>query len=34
MEVPEGNKGEKESESSFKPIMAKHFPNLGRDVDI
>jgi len=34
MGVPEGKEREKGMESLFKKIMAKNFPNLGRDLDI
>ena len=34
MGVPEGKEREKGMKSLFKKIMAKNFPNLGRDLDI
>lgn len=32
--VPEGEERKKRAESSFEKIMAKHFPNLGKETDI
>ena len=34
MGIPEGKEREKGMEILFKEIMAKKFPNLGRDLDI
>lgn len=34
MEIPEVDENKKGTEIIFKAIMAKNFPNMGREIDI